>query len=405
MKKVLALLCCIMLFISFIGCSKQTESTEQTADASAAVPTETTNKPTAPAETTAQNLETNIITQPIVSVALPMQSETFTDENGNVLLNYSAPYIVLSMSEQEIADRITLEFLNRIDETANKRVEIIDSAKSAVKTEGNWRPYQYTVVYEPKRVDNGVVSLLGCEASYLGAHIDKIYNSVNYNMTTGHNLSLLNIIADDTKINDLCQLVINTLSDKKEQLSLYEDFESTVKDHFDSGINDAWFFSASGLCFFFSPYDIAPYSSGVVVAEIPYANLLGIIKDDYFPEEQANTPGLISAKNHKKDLQNDFTRFTELSINEGGSEFLLYTDDSVNDIQIIVGNKFGNSLTTEQYTVFAQSSLTKGDAILVSADFTLNQSIKIKYRSGEQTIESNIVWDESTGKISINDLQ
>ena len=46
----------------------------------------------------------------------------------------------------------------------------------------------------------------------------------------------------------------------------------------------SWYFSDTGMHFYFSPYEIAPYVVGEVDIEIPYAELRGILKEEYFPE-------------------------------------------------------------------------------------------------------------------------
>ncbi len=402
MKKVLSLICCTALILTFAACKKQPASDTQPTVPSTTVTTEPVTQPT---ETTAEKQEWDIVAPPTVSVALPIQNESFKDDGGNVLLNYNTSYIVLSMSEQEIADRITLEFLNRIDETVGDKDTILASAKKAFSGSGNWNPYQYTVTYEPKRVDNGVISLLGCDVRYLGAHIDKVYNSVNYSATTGHNLSLLNIIDGDDKIDELSELVIDVLTKLKDELYLYEDFEKTVNSHFSDGVNDAWFFSGNGLCFFFSPYDIAPYSSGVVIAEIPYEKLLGIIRDDFYPPEQANTPGIIAAKEYDENTVDSFSKYTELTIDKDGKKFLLYTDKYVSNIDISIGSRTSNNMLIDQYCIFAQSGLAQGEAIAVTADIDADHCLQITYRSGDKMIHSDIVYDAATGEISIMETE
>ncbi len=400
MKKIICVVCSLLILISLAACAKQPaiDPQDQTSSVSTTEPTEITEDPI---ETTAPEEEMPIIPQPMVSVSLPMQNESITDDEGNVLLYYNTQYMILSMSEQEIAERITVEFLNRIDETVSTKDSILSSAKSAHASSNNWTPYQYTVAYTPKRIDNGVMSLLGCNVSYLGAHIDKVYHSVNYSMITGHNLSLLNIITDNDQIDILCQLVIDTLTESKEQLSLHEDFSDTVKQHFSTNVNDAWFFSASGLCFFFSPYDIAPYSAGVVVAEIPYEKLIGILKDDYFPAEQANAPGTISIMEYSDENLAKFSRFPELSLSGGKNKFLLCTDKAIHDITVSVGTLSANGMFIEEYTAYALSSLTLGDTIVVEADLADARVLQIRYCSGEQMITENVVLNSSTNQVEL----
>ncbi len=398
MKNILCVLITLLLLINITACVKQPVQNDLETTPTTTVPTETAVDPT---ETTTFD-ETSIIPQPMVSVSLPMQNETITDDEGNVLMHYNTQYMILSVSEQEIADRITVEFLNRIDETRSTKESILSSAKSAYAANSkNWTPYQYTVAYTPKRIDNGVMSLLGCDVSYLGAHIDKVYHSVNYSLSTGYNLSLLNIITGNDKIEILCQLVIDTLTESKDQLSLHEDFAETVKQHFSGNVNDAWFFSAEGLCFFFSPYDIAPYSAGVVVAEIPYEKLTGILKDDYFPAEQANAPGTIAIMPYSLENLDKFERYPELKLSTGKDKFIISTDKAIHDIAISVGSLSVSGMYTESYTAYALSGLTLKDAIVVEADFNSDTVLQIKYYSGHDLIIENLALNDTTNQVEI----
>ena len=397
MKKIICITCSLLMLMSFAACAQEPATNPQatTEPQTTVAPTEPTFDPTG--ETTPEE-ELPIVPQSMVSVVMPMQNEAIKDEDGNVLLNYNTQYMILSVAEQEIADRITIEFLNRIDETVATKDSILSSAEIAFTDSSNWIPYQYTISYSPKRIDNGVMSLLGCDVSYLGAHIDKVYHSVNYSMTTGHNLSLPNIITNSTQTDNLCQLVIDTLAESKDQFSLHEDFEDTVRQHFSSSINDAWFFSANGLCFFFSPYDIAPYSAGVVIAEIPYEKLIGILKDDYFPAEQANAPGTLSIKEYTEDNLDTFTRCTELTLDADKGKFLLYTDKFVHDIAISVGTLSTNGMFLEECSVYALSSLARGDAIEVAADLSDSRALQVTYYSGDQLYSEIIVLNNNTAQ-------
>ena len=403
MKRLVCIITSLLILLSLVACAQKQNSGPQDTTA----PENTTNATeitTGSSETTIPAEDLPIISQPMSYVIMSPQNEVYTTEDGTVLLNYNTQFMILSTIEDEIAHRITVEFLNRIDETVATKDSILSTAQGAyASNSANWIPYQYTITYSPKRIDNGVLSLLGCNASYLGGHIDKIYNSVNYNMTTGHNLSLPNIINGNEQVDVLCQLVIETLKANKDQYSLHDDFSDTVKQHFINGINDAWYFSANGLCFFFSPYDIAPYSAGVVIAEIPYERLTGILKDDYFPAEQANAPGTIAIKEYTEENLNDFVNVAELTLTEDKNKFLLFTNKAVNDIVISKGTVTASGVFIEERAVFALSSLTNENAIEVYADITDNNALQISYYSGNQLITQTIVYNADTLQIEFLD--
>ena len=397
MKKLLCIFSSLLILITLSACGPKT-SQLSTVTTAPDVTTQTTCNSN-DIETTAPIEDLPIVPQPMVSVVMPMQNEVYETEDGNILLNYNTQYMILPISEQEIADKITIEFLNRIEETAATKDSILASAKNAYANANNWIPYQYTVTYSPKRIDTGVLSLLGCDVSYLGAHIDKIYHSVNYSMTTGHNLSLPNIITSNSHIETLCNLVIDTLSKSEDQFSLHDDYRETVNQYFNDGINDAWFFSAKGLCFFFSPYDIAPYSAGVVIAEIPYQVLTGILKDEYFPAEQANAPGTIMIKEYTQENLESFSMVSELNLTDNHNKFLFCTDKAIHDIVISVGSVATSGMFIEECSIYALSNLTVNDAIEVFADLSGTNALQISYYSGDKHYNETVILNNDTGLI------
>lgn len=389
MRKLVCILLCICLAFGISACSRPAQNETPASTAATTLPADTTGTAAgAPTE------DIPVAQEPMVSVSMPIQSETFSAEDGTDILTYNYQYMVLPFSDTEVAESITLEFLNRVDETTADKDALLAAAKDAYgKSSANWTPYQYTVEYTPKRIDSGVLSLLGCDARFTGAHMEKIYRSVNYSMVTGRTLSLYNILNDKSDSDKVCALAIEVLSQQASELYLFDDYEATVKHHFSAGINDAWYFSPDGLCFFFSPYDIAPYSSGVVVAEIPYEKLAGILKDAYFPAERATAAGDIfllpfTTENHDK-----FTKFSELTLHTGADKFLLYTDKAAYDITIENGTFSDGGVFQKEYAVFALSSLTPGDAITVEANLSGNACLHLQYRSGDRAVHKYITAD------------
>ena len=401
MKKIIALLLLLCLCVSFVACSEEEpETTETTETTTVTTPTESTvTEPTTDKET---EEDVPVMQRPIASVSLPMQTTTYEADDGAVILNYDYQFMALTLSDAEVADKITIDFLNRVDNTKKTANSVLASAKSAYDSSADWMPYQYTVAYTPKRVDNGVLSLLGCDATYHGAHVEVIFHSVNYSMITGNTLSLYNIIEDKEFSDELCDAVLAYLKENEAELYLYPDYEATVKQQFSGGANDNWYFTADGLCFFFSPYEIAPYSSGVVTAEIPYDKLNGILRAEYFPEERDLIAGKIQMLDFSTENLQMFSQFSELILNEGADKFLLYTDKAAYDIQIDIGSLTASGNFRAKQTVYASASLTPGDAITVEADLSDGACLQVRYLSGEDYVTALITLDSESGSPKIS---
>ena len=401
MKKMIALLLALILCISFVACSEEeTEPTETKETTFTTNPT--TDATTTPTVGENTETETPVMQKPIASVSLPEQTNAYTADDGTVILNHSYQYMMMTLSDAEVADKIIIDFMNRVDAKNAAVNSILASAKAAYTPSANWMPYQYAVSYTPERVDSGVLSLLGCDATYHGAHVETVFHSVNYSMVTGNPLSLYNIILDKKFSDQLCEATIADLSKREAELSLFPDYEATVRQYFTGGANDAWYFNAEGLCFFFSPYEIAPYSSGVVTAQIPYENLGGILKEEYFPEERDPVAGKILMLDFNTDNQQMFSQFSELILDEGAHKFLLYTDKAAYDIQIDIGNRSASGTFRPKQTVFASASLTPGDAITVEADLSDNACLRVRYLSGNDYVTALIFLDSETNTPTIS---
>ncbi len=375
MRKFLICILCIVFFWSVTGCT-QPENNIPTGSIS-----ETT--PSCPSENATAPTEGEIVQKPMVAVSVPITTETEYAQDGTAIFNYTYQNISLIVPDPEVADKVIVDFLNHVDQTAEQAESIRTAAKTDYRPGDTWNPYLCQIIYEPIRIDNSVLSLFGSYVGYSGSsHPETAYQSVNYDLVTGDVLTLSHIITPDTTADTLSQLIVEILEAQKDK-SLYEGFETTVKERFAHGFlaDHSWYLSSTGLCFYFSPYEIAPYSTGVVTAEIPYHQLTGILDDAYFPAEQEEANGTVSVQNYHNDILENYSQFAEVIIDEENEKILLYTEKSVYDIRLRVNLSDSNSDTI--YTVFAAYGLTPGDAVVVQPE---KLPLLLTYRTHEDTI-------------------
>lgn len=146
---------------------------------------------------------------------------------------------------------------------------------------------------------------------------------------------------------------------------------------------DGWYFTTTGLCFFFSPYDIAPYSYGVVTAEIPYSSLAGLMNDAYFPPEEGAYTGTLEASQFTENAPS--REYAELSLDREASRVILTTNQAVRDLKIQSGSYDGSTFTPTE-TVFAAGAMNASQAVSIQADLE-NAPLLLTYRSGEEIIQ------------------
>lgn len=386
MKKNLLFTLFICLALSIAGCSVHCPAEIPTV-------TQTTNVTATDESTTVTTAPTTEVFEqkPMIAVSLPVTEQTEYAEDGTMIFRYSFQNMSLIVSDPEVADKIIVDFLNRIDQTADEATQILTAAKNAYKDNEQWIPYLCQITYNPVRIDTSVLSLMGNFTNYSGLpHPEKYYPSVNYDLLTGDVLCFDDIITDDSASDTIYQYVIEELNTQKEENALYEGFEDTVKDRFahKTSDEDFWYFSQTGLCFYFWPYEIAPYASGIINAEIPYDKLSGVLNDAYFPSEtECGSSEIIAATFSEEDLSR-FTQFSEVVLDTSGNKILLYTEGAVNHIQIESGiwNAEGTQFFPEQ-TVFSAYRLTPGDAIMVESAMTNTlPNLRLSYNTASGTV-------------------
>lgn len=388
MKNILIAVLSVCLLLSMTGCARPHTSTHSTS---------TTDITTDPTYSTG---DVHVAQKPMIAISVPVVTETETAPDGSVIFNHTYQSISLVIPDPNVADKVILDFLNRIDQTANDAASIRAAAKADYTSGKLSNPYLCQITYNPIRVDPGILSLFGSYASYSGTpHPETIYLSVNYDLLTGKVLGLNDIITDGTSGDTLYQCVVDNLTAQNHK-GLYIGFQESVKARFQQGFaNDAsWYLSPTGLCFYFSPYEIAPYASGVIVAEIPYEQLPGILEDAYFPAEQESAGGTVFVDKFEPDNLEAFTQFSELILKENGDKILLHTNSAVQHIRIETGswNANGTVFTPEQ-TVFAACGLTPGDAIMVQAQLDDKlPTLLLTYHANGKTVQFYISKDGSS---------
>ena len=324
---------------------------------------------------------------PLLAVSLPTITQTETAGDGTVLFHYTYQNLSLVLPDPEVADNVIIDFLNRIDKTAPDAETIRTAAIADHQSASNWNPYMCQITYDPMRLDSGVLSMFGSHVSYSGAvHAGAIFQSVTYDLITGKVLTLDDILTDTATSDRLCQLVVDALLPQQDTAQLFEGFEVTVAERFGKQYrkDNDWYFSGEGLCYYFSPYEIGPYSAGAIVAEIPYSKLVGIVHDAYFPTEKESASGRIHAKRFEDMTNNEFSQFAEIVLSENEEKILLYTDDPVYDIRIESGTlSLDDDVFTPEYTIFSAYGLSSGNAIMVQANISNTQpTLRLRYRTG-----------------------
>lgn len=378
MKKYISILLVLVMLFTLCACRrKKPEPTD----------TSVSSNSTTESQNTTEDTGDIIEFTDMVAVSVPAVTETTKASDGTVLFEYTYQNMALVLNNEDVANKIILDFLNRVDTTKLPADSIKESAKSAYPSAKDWIPYLYSITYSPVRIDGNVLSLFGNHVVYNGAfHPDRTCVSATYNLQTGEALSLADIMDPQASLEGICQLVLDVLGKKETELSLDPGYEEIVKQRFKTDIShdESWCFTADGLCFYFAPYEIAPYITGVVHAEIPYSSLKNIVKAEYLPARRAQVSGKLTVEDFDVNKVEQFTRIAETVLNKDGNMYMVYTNDKVQDVKIRITD------ANNSYTAFATYGLMPGDCIMVQADDSMLAKIEISYTSGNKTQTAKI---------------
>lgn len=128
----------------------------------------------------------------------------------------------------------------------------------------------YTVEYN----DGHVLSIV--EESYQftgGAHPETVHSAQNFDLATGKQLTLLDILSDADSGKEFIHNYILELSKGSEYSGMFFDgYEDSISSIIQDG---SWYYSDNGIIFMADPYIMGPYASGLIKFTIPYSAFEG----------------------------------------------------------------------------------------------------------------------------------
>ncbi|MFR0733733.1 MAG: RsiV family protein [Oscillospiraceae bacterium] len=285
---------------------------------------------------------------PLVAVSLIPVLEEETDENGTTIFRYQYQTITAILPDApDASEKITSTMEERGKEAAGSVEEILNWARQDYTGDSSWVPYSCQVAFVPARVDATTVSFSGAVWSFSGGvHPNCTRISCSFDAASGDVLTLSDILSNTDVVEALYLKVMDGLDQRSRELdpnqSVWNDgYEEIVREHFNlEHVSSAsWYFSDTGMHFYFSPYEIAPYVVGEVDIEIPYAELRGILKEEYFPE--ATTYEGAFSLNAAHQEQVDSTQFEEnilVDLKTDGTKVAVFSGSVIHRVQLEQGS-------------------------------------------------------------------
>ena len=370
MRQIFCILLCVLLLTS---CAQKPEITETIPPV-----------PSAPSNTEPVYLDPH----EMLAVSVPASSEHIYLEDGTELCTFTKQHMQLLLQNEAVADRIILEFLNRVDSMQQNIDGILTAAQENYDPATSWYPYFQHILYSPERIDHGVLSLSGIQSSYNGGiHGNVTGISVSYDLSSGDVLTLGSILHMDADKEDIIRMVLNKLESISEDSYFFEGYEDTVRSRLGGDENQYqdFYFTQLGLVFYFSPYEIAPYASGIITVELPYHELIGVLYDGYFPDEQEETVGSVCTDDFMEVDMEQFSCMEEVTVDAGETLAVVYPEGTISEIRVKYA---GDGISLPEYTLFAAMEMSEENAVILGVSKDYISNLSICYRSNGEMIET-----------------
>lgn len=334
-----------------------------------------------------------------MTVSYGFEDEELKSDDGTTYYRQSLGTATVSSKDERAAERINsslAELYVRFGADAEYTRRVAED-----QPDGEQIALSYYCAPSVTRCDTRVLSAVFDVSQDIGGiHADSTRTSRSYNADNGSLLTLADIAKNEEQLKTFIKNYVIGLAagdDYKEGgvSILFDDFESTINDLVDAGAN--WYFSDGGLVFYANPYDIAPYSRGVLLFEIPYSALEEFIDEGFMPVEYEGENGMLLADDGDKLDRSSLNILGTVTVDEDGQSVVLSAEETVYNVKIYTSGRM----------LWQRNYLTTGEGVEVKSFIPDAQpSIAVSYELADGTeIVRGIFQSGKDGSILLVNLQ
>lgn len=333
-----------------------------------------------------------------MTVSYGFEDEELKSDDGTTYYRQSLGTATVSSKDERAAERINsslAELYVKFGADAEYTRRVAED-----QPDGEQIALSYYCAPSVTRCDTRVLSAVFDVSQDIGGiHADSTRTSRSYNADNGSLLTLADIAKNEEQLKTFIKNYVIGLAagdDYKEGgvSILFDDFESTINDLVDAGAN--WYFSDGGLVFYANPYDIAPYSRGVLLFEIPYSALEEFIDEGFMPVEYEGENGMLLADDGDKLDRSSLNILGTVTVDEDGQSVVLSAEETVYNVKIYTSGRM----------LWQRNYLTTGEGVEVKSFIPDAQpSIAVSYELADGTeIVRGIFQSGNDGSILLVDL-
>lgn len=334
-----------------------------------------------------------------MTVSYGFEDEELKSDDGTTYYRQSLGTATVSSKDERAAERINsslAELYVRFGADAEYTRRVAED-----QPDGEQIALSYYCAPSVTRCDTRVLSaVFDVSQDVGGIHADSTRTSRSYNADNGSLLTLADIAKNEGQLKTFIKNYVIGLAAGDEYKEggvsiLFDDFESTINDLVDAGAN--WYFSDGGLVFYANPYDIAPYSRGVLLFEIPYSALAEFIDEGFMPVEYQGDNGMLLADDGDKLDRSSLNILGTVTVDEDGQSVVLSAEETVYNVKIYTSGRM----------LWQRNYLTTGEGVEVKSFIPDAQpSIAVSYELADGTeIVRGIFQSGKDGSILLVDLQ
>ena len=334
-----------------------------------------------------------------MTVSYSLEDEELKSDDGTTYYRQSLGTATISSKDERAAERINsslAELYVRFGADAEYTRRVAED-----QPDGEQIALSYYCAPSVTRCDTRVLSVVFDVSQDIGGiHADSTRTSRSYNADDGSLLTLADIAKNEEQLKTFIKNYVIGLAagdDYKEGgvSILFDDFESTISDLVDAGAN--FYFSDNGLVFYANPYDIAPYSRGVLLFEIPYSALAEFIGESFMPVEYQGDNGLLLADDGDKLDRSSLNILGTVTVDEEGQSVVLSAEETLYNVKIYTSGRM----------LWQRNYLTTGEGVEVKSFIPDAQpNIAVSYELADGTeIVRGIFQSGDDGSILLVDLQ
>lgn len=313
-KKLRAVHCAAVVAAAFlaVGCGKKAVGVETTSGIENETGQEMTVQERETETKTESGQESDSQNKNLSPLLLEITTEYDADrEDGHLLITTSTSQVHILSEGHEMLKK-ALDALNQknldlqktfLENNAEDAREMYRYSPEQMGDQGWESEFALTAT----RADETVLSLKQADYSWLGgAHPYTYVNGINYDSQTGTELSLKDIAKD---YDGVYAYVCKKLQEEHDPTTFFAEYEDTVKAMFygegDNQNSVQWFLTDDGMTVWFNQYEIAPYSSGPIIVEIPFTGNEDLFQAQYMTSKTSYIRNLSEDASVEADVNGD----------------------------------------------------------------------------------------------------